>query len=170
MPSKASVCATNGSSRVFVFTSLPFPLAPYSRAHTHCPIGSRTNTRFNPYKRQPKPSKLTIPIDFPTYDHTSHLISPSIANFNKDIDTALAHSRKRRRISRHDINFDPESAKPLKPSPTTPHFSYSLARFDGDPVTLIPSFRYTGEEESLEVHISKMVVVIKGFEKAFWQI
>lgn len=150
MPS-ASVCATDGSSRV-------------SRTRCTCSC-----TRFSPYKRQPKASKLTIPIDFPTYEHVSHLTIPSPANFNKDIDTTLASSRQRRRISRHDINFDPESAKALRPNPTAPHFSYSLARFDDDIVTPIPAFKYTGEEEVLEVHITKMIAVIKSFEKAFWQ-
>ncbi|KAE8452551.1 hypothetical protein EG329_000454 [Mollisiaceae sp. DMI_Dod_QoI] len=177
----------------------PESLAPFSFHHhsivtytsaqqANPPLSSKTSTssRYNPYKRpSQKPSKLTtIPLDFPTYTHTPFTAIPSPTTFNHDIDTTLSHPppHKRKRVSRHDINLDPNShshshsTKTLTHNPEAVHVSYPLSVFDESIITPIPIpipvpvFRYTSEEESLEVHITRMRAVIKGFEKAFWQI
>ncbi|KUJ15405.1 uncharacterized protein LY89DRAFT_735519 [Mollisia scopiformis] len=155
----SSVCATNGSARI----------SKRKRSICSCP-------HFNPYGRKRQSSSITtVPLDFPSYQHISPPSIPSLKSFNHDANSSLIHpnpnpeTRKRKRNLRHDINFIIESAgRNVTYRPEAAHFSYSLARLDGSADNT--GVRYAGgEEQSLDIRITRMRCIIKGFEKAFWQ-
>jgi hypothetical protein len=116
----------------------------------------------------------TIPIDYPTYNYTSQPTIPSLDAFNNDIEILLHQPmRKSKRTSHHHIVSNPKRARALPYTVETAQISYSLARFENDfdcwSDAVTPAFRFT-RDEGLDVHIERMMSVIKGFEKAFWQI
>ncbi|KAN0105008.1 hypothetical protein V8E51_010753 [Hyaloscypha variabilis] len=164
MPSEgSSICATDGS-------------ASSSRSRI-CP-------RFNPYKRFGQRSSFsysrsspmtTIPIDFLTYCHTSHPIIPSLDTFNNDIDNTLPRQsiRKRKRISHPHIVSNRNLARTPSYNVEAAQASYPLACFEDNvdcwSDAVMPAFRFTRNEGSLDVRIERMTTAIKGFEKAFWQ-
>jgi hypothetical protein len=106
---------------------------------------------------------ITIPIDFPTYNHTSHPIIPSIDIFNNDIDSVLPHQPtcQHRRTSPSQIVSNPNLDRTLLYNPEAAQLSYSLARFEGNfdywADAVILAFIFTRDEEGLHVYIKRMV-------------
>jgi hypothetical protein len=106
---------------------------------------------------------ITIPIDFPTYNHTSHPTIPSIDTFNNDIDSVLPpqSTRQHKHTSLPQIVPNPNLDRTLPYNPEAAQLSYSLARFEGNfdywADAVILAFIFTRDEEGLHVYIKRMV-------------